>query len=93
MSARIVLSALSGGTALMTRTYVVMRRGRKQVKTAAKTLFNGLVGTGVPERLAQDIADIYAAQGLQLLSIRSLIRMAQDLSGPNREVMTTLPDD
>ncbi|RDE14170.1 MAG: hypothetical protein C4K49_07915 [Candidatus Thorarchaeota archaeon] len=93
MSARIVLSALSGGTALMTRTYVVMRRGRKQVKTAAKTFFSGLVEIGVPERLAQDIADIYAAQGLQMLSIRSWIRIARDLSGPNREVMSSLLDD
>lgn len=93
MSARIVVSALSGGTSLMAKTYAAMRRGRKQVKSAAKTFHIGLVEGGMPERLAQEIADTYAAQGQQMLSIISWIRIARDLRSSGPGGMTTLLDD
>ena len=79
MTARLVFDAVTGGSKLLVKSYAAVRRGRGQVKDARKLFYRSLVESGVPEDVAKEIAETYASIGLEMLSIRKLIALAQSL--------------
>ncbi|MHA1772356.1 MAG: hypothetical protein ACTSYL_08075 [Candidatus Thorarchaeota archaeon] len=79
MTARIIASAIGGGSKLLVKVYAAMRRARKNVKQGSDVFYNTLVEQGVPKKDAKIIAKTYKSAGEEVLSIRKMIRLASRL--------------
>ncbi|MGY5871341.1 MAG: hypothetical protein RTV72_03760 [Candidatus Thorarchaeota archaeon] len=79
--ASIIATSMGGGSKLLAKTWWSIRKGRGEVKKAARTFYNTLVKSGIPKEDAKEIALAYAKPAWELLSIRNLIRMAMESDG------------
>jgi hypothetical protein len=77
MTARLVLNAISGGSRLLIEALLVIRKGKKQVRRAARLVCRNLIESGLPEDAAKEIAGAYASAGLEVLSVRKMISLAR----------------
>ncbi|MCK5265917.1 MAG: hypothetical protein KAR03_09950 [Candidatus Thorarchaeota archaeon] len=75
----IILTSMSGGSKILAKTWWAIRKGRGEVKKSAKTFYNTLVASGIPREDAKEITVAYAKPAWELLSVRSLIRMAIEM--------------
>ena len=76
--ATIIAASMGGGSKLLAKTWWSLRKGRGEVKKAAKTFYNTLVAHGIPREEAKEIAVAYAKPAWEILSIRNLIRMVMN---------------
>ena len=75
----IILTSMSGGSKILAKTWWSIRKGRGEVKKSSKTFYNTLVASGIPREDAKEITVAYAKPAWELLSVRSLIRMAIEM--------------
>ena len=75
----IVWTATTGGTKLFAKLYMAVRRARGEVKKGARTFYSTMLEYGLPKDTAKEIAVSYAGPGLEMLKIRNLIKMANEL--------------
>ena len=78
-TASLVFNAISGSTKLLVKVYLAMRRGKKNVKKAKKTMHKFLIKSGLPKDVAIEIAECYTSTGKEILSIRKMISLAKTL--------------
>ncbi|MHA2423827.1 MAG: hypothetical protein ACXAEF_03510 [Candidatus Thorarchaeota archaeon] len=76
----IIWTSISGGTKIIAKLYLALRRSRGQVKKSAKTFYNTMLNDGIPREIALDITSSYANPGLELLKIRNIVKMVRELS-------------
>jgi len=76
----IVWTATTGGTKLLAKMYMAVRRARGNVKKSARTFYKTMLEYGLPEDVAKNITVSYAEPGLELLKIRNIIKMVRDMS-------------
>jgi len=76
--ASIIATSMGGGSKLLAKTWWSLRKGRGEVKKAAKTFYNTLISHGIPREEARQITVAYAKPAWEILSVRNLIRMAMD---------------
>ncbi|MDF1541464.1 MAG: hypothetical protein P1Q69_21375 [Candidatus Thorarchaeota archaeon] len=76
----IVWTATSGGTKLIAKLFMAARRARGEVKKSARTFYKTMLEYGIPEDAAKNITIAYAEPGLEILKIRNLIKMANEMS-------------
>ncbi len=76
----IVLTGIGGGSRLLTRTWWALRKGRAEVRKSARTFYKTLREAGIPDEDARAIAVAYAQPAYDILRLRSLIRMAMEMS-------------
>jgi hypothetical protein len=79
--ATIVAASMGGGSKLLAKTWWSLRKGRGEVKKAAKTFYNTLVEHGIPQEEAKEITVAYAKPAWEILSVRNLIKMAIEADG------------
>ncbi len=79
--ASIVATSMGGGSKLLAKTWWSLRKGRGEVKKAAKTFYNTLISHGIPREEARQITIAYAKPAWEILSVRNLIRMAIEADG------------
>ena len=77
--ASITGTALGSGSKLLFKIWRELRRGRNEVKKGAKTFYNVLRENGIPPDEAKEIAIAYAKPAWEVLSIRGIFRMIQEL--------------
>jgi hypothetical protein len=75
MSARIILSAISGGFGILFRSWRAMRWGKRQVNKSAKVFEKTLQERGLPEDVIKELSAAYQANA-DFLSIRGLSQFA-----------------
>ena len=75
MSARIILSAISGGFGILFRSWRAMRWGKSQVKKSAKVFEITLQEHRLPENVIRELSAVYQANA-NFLSIRGLSQFA-----------------
>ena len=76
----IIWSSLTGGTRILAKLYMSMRRGRGLVKKGSKAFYRSLIEYGIPEDFAREITGSYARPGMEMLKLRNIIKMVQDIS-------------
>ena len=76
----IIWTSLTGGTKTLAKMYMSLRRGRSIVKKGSKTFYSSLIENGLPQDFAQEIVYSYASPGLEMLKIRNIIKLVQELS-------------
>ena len=76
--ATIIAASMGGGSKLLAKTWWSLRKGRGEVKKAAKTFYNTLVSHGIPREEARAITLAYAKPAWEILSIRNIIRMVMN---------------
>jgi hypothetical protein len=74
--ASIIATSMGGGSKLLAKTWWSIRKGRGEVKKSARTFYNTLLKSGIPREEARQITIAYAKPAWEILSVRSLIRMA-----------------
>jgi hypothetical protein len=79
--ASIIATSMGGGSKLLAKTWWSLRKGRGEVKKGAKTFYNTLVECGIPREEAKEIAIAYARPAWEILSVRSLIKLAIESEG------------
>lgn len=79
--ASITGTAIGGGSRLLVKVWWALRKGRGQVKKAAKTFCETLVQAGIPREEAREIAIAYAKPAWEILSIRGIFRMIREVEG------------
>jgi len=79
--ASIVATSMGGGSKLLAKTWWSLRRGRGEVKKAAKTFYNTLIASGIPREEARLITIAYAKPAWEILSVRNLIKLAIEADG------------
>lgn len=79
--ASIIATSMGGGSKLLAKTWWSLRKGRGEVKKAARTFYNTLVASGIPREDAKEISIAYAKPAWEILSVRNLIRMAIESEG------------
>ncbi|MCK5265785.1 MAG: hypothetical protein KAR03_09275 [Candidatus Thorarchaeota archaeon] len=79
--ASIVATSMGSGSKLLAKTWWSLRKGRGEVKKAAKTFYNTLISHGIPREEARQITIAYAKPAWEILSVRNLIRMAIEADG------------
>jgi hypothetical protein len=77
--ASLVWTGLTGGSKLLIKSYLAIRRGRSDVKKSARILYKQLVKDGIPSEDAKEIAVAYAKPAWEFLHVRSLIKMATEM--------------
>lgn len=75
----IILNSMGGGTKLLAKTWWAVRKGRSEVKKAAKEFYRTLRDLGIPEENAKDMTLAYAKPAWELLSVTNLIKMAMEM--------------
>ena len=81
--ASIIATSMGGGYKLLAKTWWSLRKGRGEVKKAARTFYKTLLDAGIPKEDAKEIAMAYAKPALEILSVRNLVRMAMEKDGKN----------
>ncbi len=76
----IIWTSLTGGTKMLAKMYMMLRRGRSIVKKGSRTFYRSLIEYGLPEDFAEEIVYSYASPGLEMLKIRNIIKMVQEIS-------------
>ena len=76
--ASIIATSMGGGSKLLAKTWWSIRKGRGEVKKAAKTFYNTLIKAGIPREEAKAITVAYAKPAWEILSVRNLIRMVME---------------
>ncbi len=76
----IIWTSITGGTKILTKLLLVLRRSRGQVKKSAKTFYKTMLNDGIPKDVALDITSSYATPGLEMLKVRNIIKMVRELS-------------
>ena len=76
----IIWTSITGGTKILTKLLLVLRRSRGQVKKSAKTFYNTMLEYGVPRDVALDVTSSYASPGLEMLKVRNIIKMVREMS-------------
>lgn len=74
------MTAIGSGTKLLTKTWWSIRKGRKEVKKAAREFYKVLRSNGIPEEEAKEITLAYAKPAWEMLSITNMIKMATEMS-------------
>ncbi|MFW9844959.1 MAG: hypothetical protein ACFFEV_10315 [Candidatus Thorarchaeota archaeon] len=74
--ASIIATSMGGGSKILAKTWWAIRKGRGEVKKAARTFYNTLLAHGIPREEARAITVAYAKPAWELLSVRNLIRIA-----------------
>ena len=72
-------TAIGGGPKLLFKVWWSLRKGRAEVKKGAKAFYKTLRQNGIPQEEAKQIAIAYAKPAWEVLSIRGIMRMVQDL--------------
>lgn len=57
-----------------------LRKGRRAVKESSRVFYKTLRDAGIPDEYAREIAVAYAQPAYEILSIRSFIKMAMEMS-------------
>jgi len=76
----IIWASLTGGTKILAKMYMSIRRGRGIVKKGSKAFYSSLIEYGLPHDFAHEITVSYASPGMEMLKLRNIIRMVQELS-------------
>ncbi len=76
----IIWTSFTGGTKMLTKLYMSVRRGRGIVKKGSRAFHSSLIEYGIPRDLADEITSSYASPGIEMLKIRNLIKMVRELS-------------
>ncbi len=76
----IILASIGGGSKLLAKLWWSLRKGRRAVKESARVFYNTLRDAGIPDENAREIAVAYAQPAYEFLRIRSLIKMAMEMS-------------
>jgi hypothetical protein len=76
----VILTGIGGGSKLLAKTWLALRRGRSAVKNSARIFYNTLRDEGIPEEEAREIAVAYAQPAYEILKIRSLLKMAMEMN-------------
>lgn len=77
--ASLVWTAFSGGSKLLVKSYMAIRRGRNEVKKSARVMYKELVKEGIPTEDAKEIAVAYAKPAWEVLHMRKLIALAMEM--------------
>jgi hypothetical protein len=77
--ASLTATALVSGPRLLFNIWWALRKARGQVKKGARTMYKTLVKEGIPDENARQIAVSFAKPAYNLLQIRSIIKMVQNL--------------
>ena len=72
-------TAVGSGSKLLFKVWRSLRKGRSEVKKGAKTFYKTLREYGIPEEDAKQLAIAYAKPAWEVLSIRGIMRMVQDM--------------
>ena len=70
---------MGGGTKLLAKTWWAVRKGRGEVKKAAREFYRTLRDLGIPEENAKDMTLAYAKPAWELLSTTRLIKIAMEM--------------
>ena len=77
--ASLAWTAFAGGSKLLVKSYMAIRRGRGEVKKSARIMYKQLVKDGIPPEDAKEIAVAYAKPAWELLHVRNLIKLAREM--------------
>lgn len=78
--ASILGTAIVRGPKLLVSVWWAMRQARGQVKEGAKTMYKTLMEEGIPDEEARQIAVSFAAPAWEMLQLRSIVKLVQDVS-------------
>ncbi len=76
----IIWTSFTGGTKLLAKLYMSLRKSRGMVKKSARTFYSRMLEDGISKEVAMNITSSYASPGLELLKIRNFIKMVRELS-------------
>ena len=76
----VIVTGIGGGTKLLAKTWLALRRGRNEVRNSARIFYKTLRNSGIPEEEAREITVAYAQPAYEILKIRSLLKMAMEMS-------------
>jgi hypothetical protein len=83
--ASIVWTAISGSTKLLAKTTASVLSGKMRVRSAKSTFKKRLKKYGLPEEMVENLADLYALPGKQMLSITYLIGLLRQIQREDLE--------
>lgn len=81
--ASITGTAIGSGSKILFKVWRSLRKGRSEVKKAAKTFYRTLREHGIPEEEAKHLAIAYAEPAWEILSLRGIFRMIRELDENN----------
>jgi hypothetical protein len=76
----LIVTGIGGGSKLLAKTWLALRRGRSEVKNSARIFYETLRSAGISDEKAREIAVAYAQPAYEILKIRNLIKMAMEMN-------------
>ena len=75
----LIKTVIFGGTKFLVKGLITIALAKRKVKKSKKAMQKTLVKQGIPQETAFELADSYASLGIEILSIRKLIKMAKEI--------------
>lgn len=79
--ASITGTAIGGGSKILIKVWLALRRGKGEVKKGAKTFYRTLIISGIPEKEAREITVAYAKPAWEILSVGGIFKVIKEIDG------------